>query len=601
VGTGGDGVALREQVAIPSISAPPLPPLAEVLAPEPAREPDLGGDRPVQPADRSPDRGSARRWWLLLLLVVVLGLGVRVACTLTDDVPTTDATAYLRSGESLWAGQGFERDGAPELHFPPGAPALLGGAERLLGDPVVATSVVFLLFGTALLVPLAGIARHLGGDRTGLMAAGLGAVAPALTILPVQQGGGSEAPFTLFVLSATWLALVLPRWSSRAQVAGAAGLGGLVGLAYLTRPEGLLLALVLVPVLLVMARRSSLPSGAAPRRAAVLLGTFALVLAVLAAPYVVHLHAHTGRWELTAKAQDASMQAWRDVAERDRRGRDEIFYALDDTGLALEADRSTLSRLVRDDPAGYATIVGINARALVTELGLRWSVVPVAIILLAAFGAWSTRRSKGTLVVLAMAVAAVVPALAFFVLPRYLIPTSALLIALAAVGLTRLPRRAQVPATALTGLLLVGALLGGLGAPSHLGAPREPVEHRLVGEWLAEHAEPGDTLMTRNQVTEHYAGLEIVPLPAASMDEVVAFARHYGVDWIVVDEYRLRHLRPQLDPLFEAGPWQGLRLEHELVVEGRRTRVFVLDPQPDPDDVAAPPGDVSFVADQRAG
>jgi hypothetical protein len=598
VGTGGGTVARHEAPpAIPSISAPPLPPLAEVLSAE-----DPSPAPPLHPAGTSVAPPPARRWWLLLLLPVLVGLGVRVACTLTDDVSTTDATAYLRSGESLWSGQGFERDGSPELHFPPGTPVLLGGAERLVGDPIAATSLVFLVFGTVLLVPLAGIARHLGGDRAGLAAAWMGAVAPALTILPVQQGGGSEAPFTLLVLSATWLAMVLPRWTRRAQVAGAAGLGALVGLAYLTRPEGLLLALVLVPVLVVVGGRDRRPGGGLPwGQVAALVATFGLVLAALAAPYVAHLHAHTGRWELTAKAQDASMQAWRDVAERDRQGRDEIFYALDDTGLALDADRSTLSQLVRDDPGGYATVLGTNARALVTELGLRWSVVPVAITLLAGFGAWSSRRSKATLVVVGMAVVTVLPALAFFVLPRYLIPTSALLVALAAVGLVRLPRQAQVPVTAVTLVLLVGALLGGLGAPSNLGAPREPVEHRIVGEWLARHAEPGDTLMTRNQVTEHHAGLEIVPLPAASVPEVVRFARHYGVDWIVVDEYRLRYLRPQLDALFDDGPWPGLRLEHELVVDGRLTRVFVLDPQPDPDEVAPPPGDASFVADQRAG
>lgn len=592
MGRGARTVAL-EAPAIPSIVVAPLPPLAEVLAPD---HPSPGPPSTPPPPGVPSDRRSDHRLLLLVLLALVAGIGIRVTCTLTDDVPTTDATAYLRSGASLWAGDGFTRDGEPELHFPPGTPVLLGGAEWLLGDPMLATGVVFVVSSTVLLVPLAGIARHLGGDRAAVTATWIGAVAPALTILPVHQGGGSEAPFTLVVLCATWLGLVLPRWSARRQVGGAALLGGLVGLAYLTRPEGMLLALVLVPVLLVVGRRAS----QRVRQTLVLLAAFGLAVAVLAAPYVAHLHSHTGRWELTAKAQDASMEAWRDVAERDRQGRDAIFYALDDTGLALEADRSTLSQLVRDDPSGYLAVVGINSRALATELGLRWAVLPVAVTALAAYGAWSRRRSRSTLVVLAVLGATMLPALAFFVLPRYLIPSSALLIALAGVGLAALPSRAQRPVGVLTGLLLVGALIGGLGAPGHLGAPREPVEHLLVGEWLAEHAEPGDTLMTRNQVTEHAAGLEIVPLPAASVAETVRFARHFGVNWLVVDEYRLRYLRPQLDPLFDDGPWPGLRLEHELVVEGRLTRVFVLDPAPD-EDVAPPPGDASFVADQRAG
>ena len=59
---------------------------------------------------------------------------MRVVCGMTDDAPTTDASAYLRTGASVWAGDGYRRDVEPELHFPPGAPVLLGGASEVLGD-----------------------------------------------------------------------------------------------------------------------------------------------------------------------------------------------------------------------------------------------------------------------------------------------------------------------------------------------------------------------------------------------------------------------------------------------------------------------------------
>ncbi|OWY60399.1 hypothetical protein B7486_69400, partial [cyanobacterium TDX16] len=116
MGTSAQATALDAPPA-PTFVAPPLPPLAEVLAPEP--EAAIEGRSPE--ATRTSDDGrSGRRLLLLFLLALVVGFGVRVACTLTDDVPTTDATAYLRSGASLWAGDGFTRDGEPELHFPPG-------------------------------------------------------------------------------------------------------------------------------------------------------------------------------------------------------------------------------------------------------------------------------------------------------------------------------------------------------------------------------------------------------------------------------------------------------------------------------------------------
>jgi len=333
-------------------------------------------------------------------------------------------------------------------------------------------------------------------------------------------------------------------------------------------------------------------------RTTLVLGGFCAALALLAAPYVAHLHHHTGRWELTAKTQDISLETWRDVAERDRAARDAAFFALDETGLQLESDRSTLPALVRSDPTGYLAIVGINLRTLLTEGLLRWALLPIPAVLLAAWGAWSTRDDRATHVVLAMAAVGLVTPIAFFVLPRYLIPVAALMIALAGVGGAHLSRRWRTPVVAIVGISLIVALLGGLGFPSSLGAPREPTEHRIVGEWLHANAPFGSSVMTRNQVTEHYSELTLVPLPAAPQDEVLRFARHYGVDYLVVDEYRLRYLRPELDRLFEPGPWPGLRLVHTTEVDGRLTRVFVLDPAPQ-GDTADPPTDASFVADQR--
>ena len=60
----------------------------------------------------------------------------------------------------------------------------------------------------------------------------------------------------------------------------------------------------------------------------------------------------TGRWQLTAKTQDASIEAWHAVARGDREARDRVLYALDETGLRFEDDRAPLTTLAREDPAG---------------------------------------------------------------------------------------------------------------------------------------------------------------------------------------------------------------------------------------------------------
>jgi len=492
-------------------------------------------------------------------------------------------------------------------------PVVLGGAAEVFGDPLTGSVVVMILTTTLLLVPLAGVARLIGGDGAGLAAAWVGAFVPALTTVPANQGGGSEGPYLLLVMSALWLALAAARRDRWARLLGALGAGGLTGLAYLTRPEGISYAAVFLPLLVLsglggwaMVRRRRLaPRGL--RNAASLALAFGLGLAVFVVPYVDYLHTHTGRWELTAKARDASLDAWRAVAEHDRRARDEIFYELDDDGVSFVAGRYTLAELVEDDPSGYAGIVGVNVHTAVSELAVArmvpfpvWELIPLPLLLVGAWAAWRSRRRSGVPAVLATGLLAAIVPLTFFVQPRYLTPVAAVACVFVGLGLATFPQRRRTAAWGVAAVLLAFSLIGGLGGIHHFLEPREQVEHRRVGEWLNENTPPGTRVMTRNLVVDYYADRVMVPMPYATMPELLRFARAHGVDYIVADEYQLRAQRPQYHPLFERGPWPGLRLEHGLVQDGRLTRVFALDP-PAPDEGGDVPVDVGFVGDEGAG
>ncbi len=85
-----------------------------------------------------------------------------MALAVSDDVITNDASAYLRSGQSLWAGDGFRREGHPELHFPPLYPAVLGGLDRLLGEPTRAMVAATLVASTAVLLLVASLGAPTG-------------------------------------------------------------------------------------------------------------------------------------------------------------------------------------------------------------------------------------------------------------------------------------------------------------------------------------------------------------------------------------------------------------------------------------------------------
>lgn len=421
------------------------------------------------------------------------------------------------------------RDGGfPELHFPPGAPVLLGGLWKLSGSPLFALAFLNLVASFACLFPIAALGRRLGGDRAGLAAAWVGALAPGITSIPAGGGGGSESLNLLLLLTCLWLVSTLPRRHGVGVWATAALAGLSAGALYLTRPEGLLLVLVIVAV-------TALSSGVihdlrhrqlSVRTVARQLGPPALLFVVFVAcmaPYLAYLHTHTGEWEVTAKSQDANLEAWQSVASGDRRARDEVLYELDDTGLEFVQRATSLTTLAREDPGGYAGIVGTNLgelraqyldpRAASPTPFPRWALLPLPLTAVGLWAAWRGRRKRADLVLIGVVGLATATCLGFFVQPRYLIPAVGVLCILAGVGLVALrPSWRRWGFYGAVVLLAVPVLID-IPRPNGVFDTREPVEHRIAGEWVADNAPSGARIMTRSLVTEFYSARKAVACP----------------------------------------------------------------------------------------
>lgn len=570
------------------------------------------------PADEA--RRARRRFWALVGLALLGGLALRVAIGLTDDAPPTDETAYLRSGIALAEGDGFVRsDGRPELHFPPFVPFLLGQASRLVDDPHTGTVIITIVAGTLAIIPLALIGRHLGGDDAGIATAGLAAVVPGLATLPVNRGAGTEAEYVLLAATAVWWILSAASRGGVGRLLRFAGAGLCIGLAYLTRPEGLFIAAPLGLAVLFLAWRSVHDTGAseavggwrsvrsalsAPVLRRGLVGglAFGLPLLVCVVPYASYLHEHTGKWELTAKTQDASIEAWHAVARGDRQSRDSVLYALDETGVGFSTERTPLAGLAKDDPVGYLGIVLTNAANMVTAIGapvgggvLSWALIPLPLTLLAGWCAWQRRRSGPVLLLLAVAALPVMTGLMFFVQHRYLVITVGVLTVLAGVGLTMVPSRWRRPVLVICAVFLAVSSVQAFRGPGGWWHPADHTDQRRAGEWLAANTDPDDVVMSRSMIVEYYAGRPMLALPYADLDEIVRFGRHYGAQYLVTDTYTVTRLRPQLGELQEAESVPGLRLVREFTADGRTARIFAFDPAPPPSDEVGP--QLGFVGD----
>lgn len=569
---------------------------APVTQPEapPVPAPD-GESTGTTAADLGSSGLSRRTYAILLLLAVIVGAAVRAFFSTGNDIASADETAYLTSGLNVWAGHGFTTlSGAAETHFPPGLPFMLGGIHEIIGgDPHNASTILTLLTTTLVLLPIAGITRLVAGRRAGVLAAWIAALSAALVIVPLYSGG-SSGPFTLCLVTALWLALRSPSWSPRTGLWASAACGLLVGFAFLIRPEGFFYTLLLVPVLVLPVlggwrgiRRARAPEW---RRAIGVAAAFGLVLVVFVAPYATYLHDKTGKWELTAKTEGLNLAVWRAVAEDNRQLAHAIMYRPVGGGYTFPS-RHSLGSLISKDPPAYLAIVNVNVAHLYRYLFNasltpfpNWPLLPGVLFLLAIFAAWRRRRERAVLAVTIAIAIPMVTTIAFFVIPRYLIPSAALACVLIAIGLVELPSRWFRAAAAFALVLVISSTVAALHDDVHgWFHPRYGFsEHKAVGEWIGKHSRPHDLIMSTNIVPGYYAHRNTVPIPWAQPDRIVDFGRHYGVRFLIADEAHGTRMRPQLRKLIPSTDLASLQPVYRITVDQRRTVVYELVPHPRP-------------------
>src|SRR5215471_18790850 len=466
------------------------------------------------------------RTGLLSLGVPLLaGAALRLCLLRETSGLTMDSPLYVRMAEDLLAGH---RAASPAHH---GYPALVALASLVLPGRELPGRVVSIGASLALVAITWWLARRRVGNALASVPATLVALHPLLAV----YGGAIMTEALFLALSLAGVALLEAR---RARAGGA-----LFGAAWWVRPEAVLLAPI--AVLLAPLRR----------RERLVALTFA---ACVALPYSVVLRVEQGHWSLTPKSvlvrapfADARSAEWR---------------LADSTAFADTTSLGT--RLARD---GSAIVRAYPSRLLA---GLH-----------AALDAWS-----GPLLLVSLAGLATAAGrgawLAFLVLPfvypllsappdlrfaQLLVPA----LALASGGAVARARDLGRPwigaaaALALAGLLLTWTGLAGRLALAFDDGPIAAM--RGAGAWLSAHSAPDAVVMDRKSYVPFFARRTHVQLPDESLDVLLPYARDRGVAYIVVEEYVVRSLRPQLAPLLD-GAW--------LAHESRVKLVFAARPAP---------------------
>jgi 4-amino-4-deoxy-L-arabinose transferase-like glycosyltransferase len=231
--------------------------------------------------------------WILVALVLTAFALRLIWLLIGPQVMENEGGSYTRVAENLLRGRGFESIyGAPETMYTLMLPLLTAAAKLMFGNSDVAARSVMLIAGTALVVPVYFLSRHLYGRTAGTIGGVLVAVSPLLIGFSVAVY--TETPFMLFVMSGAYFALRTIEFAGTRYYA----LAGLFwGLAYLTRPEGIAYLLLTIIALWVAAWAARKPARLA-LRASIIVGGVGLLVA---APYVFYLWQQTGEVRLEGK------------------------------------------------------------------------------------------------------------------------------------------------------------------------------------------------------------------------------------------------------------------------------------------------------------
>jgi 4-amino-4-deoxy-L-arabinose transferase-like glycosyltransferase len=502
-------------------------------------------------------RGADRTDTVTLSLLILAGFAIRLYLLQFHDVISNDGTAYVGAARAFMKGN---LDPLSSYGFYP----MLIGLISLPGlDPETVGRIISVTLGSFLAVPLYLLGKGLFSRRTALAACIATLVWPSLLNWSCEVMTQSTYNFlSLTGIYCLWKATSFRslRWSSAAGV--------LLGLAYLTRPEGLLLFIV-TPLPLLWSQRRHLPALWPP------VALYVACFAGLFGLNVLLVHHVTGTWQLSAKTSAALLDA--------------LSYYLNIPDLAYIPNVKSLGYL--DIITLHPAFLWENSSKNLLELWNSFIPVPLWVMVLIGFftGGFSAERNYTRLLLLSMLSPLFVIVIFYYIGPEYTqqyLPFFFLFAAEGLLGIERFItlRIAAIPESlrsrwvdrapltlAATAVFALYLLVGQLPARDAFASYRSSDDGgrrdtKKIGQLLKEHLPPGK-IMTRWARIAYYADREWVPIPNAGFESILQTARENGVRFLIVDG-ALLGVRPDLAVLSSGLDPEGPRQEFFVYKEG---------------------------------
>lgn len=537
----------------------------------------------------------------MLAAFVVAAVVVRWLRWESTAVLFNDGPIFLALAQAAAAGDWAALLGHPFHPLYPLATALVHG----LGSPFglgweSAGALTSALAGGLTVLALHAFVRRAFGPFEAVVAAGLLAFhGQAIEHSGDIQSEGLYLALFLAAAAALWRALADRRRD-------AAFVGGLLsGLAYLTRPEGLSLALVAggVAVALLALRRRSWGETTA-WGLSLTLGTLLCV-----APYVGALWWESGEFWLTRK-KSVAWVVGTDGPPRHFAGAPTVepdweslqlpggMESPGQRGTARHESEKTPRARKRADAKAASKARSLSSRvgdALFDLARTSWRALRYEVLLLVLLGVASVRGAPGLRAGFIGSVlgfhALMLFGLVFnvgYVSSRHLVPPLTLLLGYAACAIPVLARGIGSmlgrPISHLVAAALALVVVGGIGLGKNLRPEAlDELAERRAAEWLRENAAEEGPVATRKRRLAYYADLPFVQLRDKPLQRFVHYLDTHGVRYVIVNADDTADYEG-LGPLL--GTW--LEQVYEVRAEGETARVFHYRPAHHPPPTDAP-------------
>ncbi len=423
------------------------------------------------------------REWSAIGALCAIALGVRLYAMQFQPLVNWDGAFYIN----------YFRDRSWQLVFPPGYPLFIELFRIFIPDGVKAAQLVSVAAGSLLPIPLTLLARKFMGSLPALLAS----LVIALNPLFIRFSAVTMSESLFILLEVTAILWYLGR---RPILFGIAS-----GLAYLTRPEALLVAGILIGVDVIRRRDWSFA------------GRFALAFLIFLLPYVIYVRVESGAWTLSPKTTNFRVReaSWRANVARESSA----------TPVPTTEERLTSS------------IDLYPARAL-EYAGLLFRFGGVPLILLGLAGMVRFRN----ILLAGLAMLLILPLFGLDPADRFIMPYLPF-IALFAMMVLALSKRWLV-----VSLGAVLMLLGFASQSAYAVTPEEGItEFCTAGMAMRPLTHPSDIFVDRKPYTAFYAGGRYVEMPNDPADSILAFAQRIGAKYLVVSARVVRVFRPQLN------------------------------------------------------